>query len=133
MIFLNLFNRLIKRKDVYYKYSTEEQFTGNYWHDGKKIYQKMYIVNANGNTSGAVTTDIILPDNYFAWVDLSCSFFLHDDMSAHQIGYNGTGSSTEWKLNGYFKNYSHHIYRIDKWYMPSGTYYINFFYVKDND
>lgn len=40
MIFLNLFNRLVKRKDVYFKYSTSEQFTGSYWLDGKKIYQK---------------------------------------------------------------------------------------------
>lgn len=40
MIFLNLFNRLVKRKDVYFKYSTSEQFTGDYWLDGKKIYQK---------------------------------------------------------------------------------------------
>lgn len=40
MIFLNLFDRLIKKKDVYFKYSTNEQFTGEYWIDGKKIYCK---------------------------------------------------------------------------------------------
>lgn len=32
----------IEKKDIYFKYSTEEQFTGEYWIDGKKIYQKSY-------------------------------------------------------------------------------------------
>lgn len=32
----------IEKKDTYFKYSTEEQFTGEYWIDGKKIYQKSY-------------------------------------------------------------------------------------------
>lgn len=32
----------IEKKDIYFKYSTEEQFTGKYWIDGKKIYQKSY-------------------------------------------------------------------------------------------
>lgn len=43
MYFLNLKDKIlgkiyIKQKDVYFKYSTEEQFTGEYWLDGKKIY-----------------------------------------------------------------------------------------------
>ena len=32
----------IEKKDIYFKYSTEEQFTGEYWIDGKKIYVKSY-------------------------------------------------------------------------------------------
>ena len=32
----------IEKKAIYFKYSTEEQFTGEYWIDGKKIYQKSY-------------------------------------------------------------------------------------------
>lgn len=41
---INLFklkknNRLL-REDTYFKYSKEEQFTGEYWIDGKKIYIK---------------------------------------------------------------------------------------------
>lgn len=32
-------NRL-DRKDTFFQYSTEEQFTGEYWVDGKKIYCK---------------------------------------------------------------------------------------------
>lgn len=38
---LNLFNRIINRKDVCFKFSTEEQWTGDYWIDGKKIYAKV--------------------------------------------------------------------------------------------
>ena len=32
----------LQRKDTFFQYSTEEQFTGEYWLDGKKIYQKSY-------------------------------------------------------------------------------------------
>lgn len=32
----------LRKKNVYFQYSTEEQFTGEYWIDGKKIYQKSY-------------------------------------------------------------------------------------------
>lgn len=41
---INLFklknNSRLQRKDTYFKYSKEEQFTGEYWIDGKKIYKK---------------------------------------------------------------------------------------------
>lgn len=45
MYFLKLKNKFlgkiyIKKKDVYFKYSSEEQWTGEYWLDGKKIYTK---------------------------------------------------------------------------------------------
>lgn len=32
-------------------YSTEEQWTGEYWIDGKKIYRKVLTGNGNGSTS----------------------------------------------------------------------------------
>lgn len=31
----------LRKKDVYFKYSIEEQWTGEYWLDGKKIYSKV--------------------------------------------------------------------------------------------
>lgn len=31
----------LRKQNVYFQYSTEEQFTGEYWIDGKKIYQKV--------------------------------------------------------------------------------------------
>lgn len=62
MIFLNLFNRLVKRKDVYFQYSTSEQFTGDYWLDGKKIYQKtiQWTSLAVGKSTIALNTPNIL-------------------------------------------------------------------------
>ena len=41
MNFLKLKNDIlgkvyVKQKDVYFKYSTDEQWTGEYWIDGKK-------------------------------------------------------------------------------------------------
>lgn len=43
----------IEKKDIYFKYSTEEQFTGEYWEDGKKIYTKTLFptVPANGEVN----------------------------------------------------------------------------------
>lgn len=60
MIFLNLYNRLVKRKDVYFKYSTSEQFTGDYWIDGKKIYQKT--VNWTGLDVGKSNISLNTPN-----------------------------------------------------------------------
>lgn len=31
----------VEKKDIYFKYSTSEQWTGEYWEDGKKIYTKV--------------------------------------------------------------------------------------------
>ena len=49
MNFLKLKNDIlgkvyVKQKDVYFKYSTDEQWTGEYWLDGKKIYCKVVSV-----------------------------------------------------------------------------------------
>lgn len=48
-------NKLISRKCVYEKYSTEEQFTGKYWIDGKKIYKKAF----TGTTASTATSAIL--------------------------------------------------------------------------
>ena len=32
----------LRKKNIHFQYSTKEQFTGEYWLDGKKIYQKSY-------------------------------------------------------------------------------------------
>ena len=52
---LNLFrlksgNRL-DRKDTFFQYSEDEQFTGKYWIDGKKIYQKTVIWTSTSSTA----------------------------------------------------------------------------------
>ncbi len=61
---LNLFrlksgNRL-DRKDTFFQYSTEEQFTGKYWIDGKKIYSKVIAINQthDGHNDLTITHNI---------------------------------------------------------------------------
>ena len=54
MSFIDFFGNVVRKKDVYFKYSTDEQWTGEYWIDGKKIYCK--VVSVSGFTK----------DNYVA-------------------------------------------------------------------
>lgn len=56
MTFLNLFDRFIKKKDVYFKYSKKEQFTGEYNYDGKKIYciSKTFTTSSSNVTSWTI-------------------------------------------------------------------------------
>ena len=48
MSFIDFFGNVARKKDVYFKYSTDEQWTGEYWIDGKKIYCK--VVSVSGFT-----------------------------------------------------------------------------------
>ena len=45
MAFVDFFGNVVRKKDVYFKYSTDEQWTGEYWIDGKKIYCKVVSVS----------------------------------------------------------------------------------------
>jgi hypothetical protein len=54
--FIKFFGNKVRKKDVYFKYSTEEQFTGEYWIDGKKIYTK--VIKETGVLSKAETSNI---------------------------------------------------------------------------
>ncbi len=56
MSFIDFFGNKVRKKDVYFKYSTEEQWTGEYWIDGKKIYTK--VIKATGVLSKAETSNI---------------------------------------------------------------------------
>lgn len=48
MSFIDFFGNVVRKKDVYFKYSTDEQWTGEYWIDDKKIYCK--VVSVSGFT-----------------------------------------------------------------------------------
>lgn len=45
---IDTFGRVLDEKNVYFQYSIEEQFTGKYWVDGKKIYTRSYFTNTSG-------------------------------------------------------------------------------------
>ena len=48
MSFIDFFGNVVRKKDVYFKYSTDEQWTGEYWINGVKIYCK--VVSVSGFT-----------------------------------------------------------------------------------
>ncbi len=80
MSFINFFGNVVRKKDVYFKYSTDEQWTGEYWIDGKKIYCK--VVSVSGFTK----------DKYVAHnisnlhMVLSCDLFVKfDDGTNHMM------------------------------------------------
>ena len=75
MSFINFFGNLVRKKDVYFKYSTSEQLTGEIWIDGKPIYTKTVTYSPN---KASVNTDIDLGISATSissiWFDYSKSF-----------------------------------------------------------
>ena len=102
---LNLFNRIINRKDVCFKFSTEEQWTGDYWIDGKKIYAKVIqSTKANlendvnsigidtmlyvfGNVRSKFNNTFFIPNSYDLEKDYSIYVYYPNSNSKH-IGIN---------------------------------------------
>ena len=71
----------MRQKDVYFKYSTEEQFTGEYWINGVKIYCKVILV------TGFDSEDKYVPHNISdLYRVLSCDLFMKtSDGTNHTI------------------------------------------------
>lgn len=73
MSFIDFFGNVVRRKDVYFKYSTDEQWTGEYWIDGKKIYCKVvsvsgftkdkYVAHNISNLHGVLSCDLFVKFN----------------------------------------------------------------------
>lgn len=71
MKFIKFFGNKVRKKDVYFKYSTEEQFTGEYWINGVKIYCKVILV------TGFDSKDKYVPHNISdLYRVLSCDLFM---------------------------------------------------------
>ena len=47
----------LRKKNVYFQYSTSEQFTGEYWVDGKKIYMR-YIDSTVGSIQSQINSGV---------------------------------------------------------------------------
>lgn len=71
MSFIDFFGNVVRKKDVYFKYSTDEQWTGEYWIDGKKIYCKVILVTGFDSKDKYVAHNI--SDLYRV---LSCDLFM---------------------------------------------------------
>lgn len=71
----------MRQKDVYFKYSTEEQFTGEYWINGVKIYCKVILV------TGFDSEDKYVPHNISnLYRVLSCDLFMKtSDRTNHMM------------------------------------------------
>ena len=84
--------------DIGFHYSTEEQWTGKYWIDGKKIYTKTITGITNPTAASSVRKVYTLDSNMsYAWIDYSNSFYVENDVErviCHLQGNNaGTGAS----------------------------------------
>lgn len=81
MKFIKFFGNKVRQKDVYFKYSTEEQFTGEYWINGVKIYCKVILV------TGFDSEDKYVPHNISdLYRVLSCDLFMKtSDRTNHMM------------------------------------------------
>jgi hypothetical protein len=83
-------------------YSTEEQFTGKYWLDGKKIYSKTIIYNHTANSSsnfnvplGIANNDLITKINYYT------SLFSNSNYQFFDKGFWDIINNKDWVLSGF--------------------------------
>ena len=74
----------LRKKNVHFQYSTEEQFTGEYWVDGKKIYCKTITGSSGGKTSVLINHGVANIGSYRAF-DYSNSYF-YNATSRYMIG-----------------------------------------------
>lgn len=79
---LNIFrlksNNRIQRQDTYFKYSIVEQFTGDYWIDGKKIYTKSLKTSVQAIITGNANIHASNLGNFRAF-DLSHCLYIRDN------------------------------------------------------
>lgn len=78
-------NMFLRKKDVYFKYSTEEQWTGEYWIDGKPIYTRVLQASTNGWRSATFAHGIEDIGNYRT-IDFSNSYWQHSSGNCYSIG-----------------------------------------------
>lgn len=73
MKFFDTHGLLYKKKDVYFKHSSGEQFTGRYWIDGKKIYTKTLIITLSGEQNQSFNHGLSMGS--FRAIDIAHSAF----------------------------------------------------------
>ena len=65
-----------------FTYSTEEQWTGEYWIDGKKIYTRTFKLPTITTSPTETTTDLLVSDINRCWIDNSNSYL---KLSGNQV------------------------------------------------
>ena len=103
----------IRRQDILRRFSTSEQFTGDYWVDGKKIYQRTWSVGArSGNSTATISLSSANIDQI--WFDMGNSYYIESG------GASDTGN--RWPINGNFGDSNASGFTINgrgPWYTPS--------------
>lgn len=129
-------NIRLRKKNVYFQFSEEEQFTGDYWIDGKKIYQKTI---KTGSQSANASYSISLSGIDRIWFDMSNSFYIESGGNAGNIwpinGNFGDANANGYTISGrgpYYQPYYKKLY----WNVPKSgcsEAYITFRYTKINN
>lgn len=132
MIFLNLFDRLIKKKDVYFKYSTEEQWTGEYWINNKKIYCKVVswsgLSTGTGDKSHSISNvDFIVDYDIICTSDTNNGFVYKFPSVYYASGGSGTFYDTYFSVG---RTYIHY-WNSTSW--SNYTFYAIIYYTKTTD
>lgn len=129
-------NIRLRKKNIYFQYSEEEVFTGEYWIDGKKIFQKTILT---GSQSANASFSISLSGIDRIWFDMSNSFYIESGGNAGNIwpinGNFGDANANGYTISGrgpYYQPYYKKLY----WNVPKSgcsEAYITFRYTKINN
>lgn len=74
----------LRKRNIFFRYSKDEQFTGEYWLDGKPIYCKTIIASTD-SLNDKVTHGISNIGSYRT-IDLNNSFWQVNEENFYQIG-----------------------------------------------
>lgn len=103
----------IRRQDILRRFSTSEQFTGDYWVDGKKIYQRTWAIGTqSGNSTATISLSSANIDQI--WFDMGNSYYIESG------GASDTGN--RWPINGNFGDPNASGFAVSgrgPWYTPS--------------
>lgn len=69
----------LQRKDTFFQYSTDEQFTGKYWVDGKKIYIKSFQASMSAINSGNANVNVSNLGAFRTFYLPGCMYYRNDN------------------------------------------------------
>lgn len=103
-------NRL-QRKDTFFQYSTNEQFTGEYWIDGKKIYCRTY----NFGTITGGLTYLTTVDGLDKIIEMTSFYTLGSPNGNKQTGHSPVFASPDNRLHCNFDDNAYNFV-LTLWY-----------------
>lgn len=119
----------LQRKDTFFQYSTEEQFTGEYDYRGKKIYSKTFVKSVESSVGAIKTVDFStgIINGERGWRDDSHSYYVFVNGNSDNLNmYN----NPDRRFDAYFKDNNLNTYRIDFRGIGAGTCVLTIRYTK---